>query len=160
MMKFNRNICTLTALSLFLFACNETAASKIQTDNQSSSQAQPSYAEITFDNIFHDFGNIKEGEIAKTIFKFTNTGDAPLIISNVKSTCGCTVPECKQPPLAPGEEGEITVGFNSQYLLDGIDAISGDEITIESTDPVKPAVLRGVGDKNYLYLVMPQRLTT
>jgi DNA polymerase III subunit beta len=58
------------------------------------------------------------------------------------------------------EGSEITVGFNSQYLLDGIDAISGDEITIESTDPVKPAVLRGVGDKNYLYLVMPQRLTT
>ena len=54
MMKFNRNICTLIALSLFLFSCNETAASKIQTDNQSSSQAQPSYAEITFDNIFHD----------------------------------------------------------------------------------------------------------
>jgi len=55
---------------------------------------------------------------------------------------------------------EITIGFNSQYLMDGIDAIKGDEITIESTDPVKPAVLRGVGDKNYLYLVMPQRLTS
>ena len=56
--------------------------------------------------------------------------------------------------------GEITIGFNSQYLMDGIDAVKGDEITIESTDPVKPAVLRGVGDKNYLYLVMPQRLTS
>ncbi|MBJ7271983.1 MAG: DNA polymerase III subunit beta, partial [Ilumatobacteraceae bacterium] len=55
---------------------------------------------------------------------------------------------------------EITIGFNSQYLMDGIDAVKGDEITIESTDPVKPAVLRGVGDKNYLYLVMPQRLTS
>ena len=56
--------------------------------------------------------------------------------------------------------GEITIGFNSQYLMDGIDAVKGDEITIESTDPVKPAVLRGVGDKSYLYLVMPQRLTS
>ena len=46
------------------------------------------------------------------------------------------------------------------HLIDGIDAVKGDEITIESTDPVKPAVLRGVGDKNYLYLVMPQRLTS
>ncbi|MFZ9247891.1 MAG: hypothetical protein ACO23K_06425 [Ilumatobacteraceae bacterium] len=54
----------------------------------------------------------------------------------------------------------MTIGFNSQYLMDGIDAVKGDEITIESTDPVKPAVLRGVGDKNYLYLVMPQRLTS
>ena len=44
--------------------------------------------------------------------------------------------------------------------MDGIDAVKGDEVPIESTDPVKPAVLRGVGDKNYLYLVMPQRLTS
>ena len=73
-MKFNIHVCVVLASSLFLFACNETAASKIKAVNQSSSQAQPSYAEITFDNIFHDFGNIKEGEIAKTIFKFTNTG--------------------------------------------------------------------------------------
>jgi DNA polymerase-3 subunit beta len=55
---------------------------------------------------------------------------------------------------------EVTVGFNPEYLAAGIEAVSGDEITIETTDPIKPAVLRGVRADEYLYLVMPQRLTT
>jgi DNA polymerase-3 subunit beta len=54
---------------------------------------------------------------------------------------------------------EMTVGFNPEYLAAGIEAVSGDEITIETTDPQRPAVLRGVGANDYLYLVMPQRLT-
>lgn len=54
---------------------------------------------------------------------------------------------------------EITLGFNSDYLLQGIEAITTEEISIQTTEPVKPAVLRGVGDPHYLYLVMPQRLT-
>ena len=54
---------------------------------------------------------------------------------------------------------EITVGFNPEYLAAGIEAVTGDEITIQTTDPIKPAVLRGVGAPDYLYLVMPQRLT-
>jgi len=54
---------------------------------------------------------------------------------------------------------DITVGFNPEYLSAGIEAVTGDEITIQTTDPIKPAVLRGVGAPDYLYLVMPQRLT-
>ena len=77
-MIFNRNILIIAGLSFFLIACNDSAASKIKADNQSNAQAQPSYAEITFDKIFHDFGNVKEGEIAKTIFTFTNTGENDL----------------------------------------------------------------------------------
>ena len=92
-MVLNRNILMTVSLSLFLFSCNETAASKVKTDNKSSSQAQPSYAEITFDKIFHDFGNVNEGEIAKTIFSFTNTGENDLYIVDAVGSCGCTVPK-------------------------------------------------------------------
>ena len=53
---------------------------------------------------------------------------------------------------------EMTVGFNPEYLAAGVEAVVGDEITIETSDPIKPAVLRGVGAEDYLYLVMPQRL--
>jgi DNA polymerase-3 subunit beta len=53
----------------------------------------------------------------------------------------------------------MTVGFNPEYLAAGIEAVTGDEITIQTTDPQRPAVLRGVGAEDYLYLVMPQRLT-
>ena len=75
MMILNRNIFIIISLSLLLFSCNETAASKIKNDGKLNSQVQPSYAEITFDKIFHDFGNVNEGEIAETIFEYTNTPD-------------------------------------------------------------------------------------
>ncbi len=53
----------------------------------------------------------------------------------------------------------MTIGFNPDYLAAGIDAVAGEQLLIETTDPVKPAVLRGADSPGYLYLVMPQRLT-
>jgi DNA polymerase-3 subunit beta len=53
----------------------------------------------------------------------------------------------------------MTIGFNPDYLAAGIDAVAGEQLMIETTDPVKPAVLRGPDSPGYLYLVMPQRLT-
>ena len=114
MMILNRNIFIIISLSVLLFSCNETAASKIKTDVKSSSQAQPSYAEITFDKIFHDFGNVNEGVIAKTIFSFTNTGENDLYIVDAVGSCGCTVPKYpKNIPIKPGENGEIEVNFDT-----------------------------------------------
>ena len=114
MMILNRNIFIIIILSVLLFSCNETAASKIKTDVKSSSQAQPSYAEITFDKISHDFGNVNEGEIAKTIFTFTNTGENDLYIVDAVGSCGCTVPKYpKNIPIKPGENGEIEVNFDT-----------------------------------------------
>ena len=80
MMIFNRNIFLIISLSFLLFSCNETAASKIKTDGISNSQVQPSYGEITFDRIFHDFGNVNEGKIAETTFAFTNTPDGSQLL--------------------------------------------------------------------------------
>ncbi|MDA9276493.1 DUF1573 domain-containing protein [Flavobacteriaceae bacterium] len=102
------------SLSLLLFSCNETAASKIKADSKSSSDLKPSYAEITFDKISHDFGNVNEGEIAKTIFTFTNTGENDLYIVDAVGSCGCTVPKYpKNIPIKPGENGEIEVNFDT-----------------------------------------------
>ncbi|WP_340154061.1 DUF1573 domain-containing protein [uncultured Marivirga sp.] len=71
--------------------------------------------EITFEESNHDFGDITQGDVVEHIFKFENTGKQPLIISNVKTTCGCTVPSFpKGEAIAPGEKGEITVKFNSR----------------------------------------------
>jgi len=113
-MILNRNIFIIIILSVLLFSCNETAASKIKTDVKSSPQAQPSYAEITFDKIFHDFGYVNEGVIAKTIFSFTNTGENDLYIVDAVGSCGCTVPKYpKNIPIKPGENGEIEVNFDT-----------------------------------------------
>lgn len=70
--------------------------------------------EFSFSKEMHDFGTINEGDIVTHVFEFTNTGDAPLIVSSATASCGCTVPEKPSKPIAPGETGEIKVQFNSR----------------------------------------------
>ncbi len=62
----------------------------------------------------YDFGHIDEGEIVTHVYKFKNTGGEPLVISNCKGSCGCTVPTWPKEPIPPGGEGEIKVEFNSK----------------------------------------------
>jgi len=71
-------------------------------------------AKMEFDNIRHRYGEVEEGAIVTHAFKFKNTGKAPLIISNAKSTCGCTVPEWPKEPIPIGGEGEIFVKFDTK----------------------------------------------
>ena len=109
-----RNFLTIIILSFFFSACNESASSKINPNNKSSIQKESNYAEITFDRVFHDFGMVSEGEIAKTIFKFTNTSENDLYIVDAMGSCGCTVPKYpKNVPIKPGGTGEIEVNFDT-----------------------------------------------
>ncbi len=68
---------------------------------------------MTFAEEKHDFGDINQGDKVKHTFTFENTGNEPLIISNVQVTCGCTASEWPRDPIAPGEEASITILFNS-----------------------------------------------
>ena len=113
-MLYLRNFLTLITLTFFFSACSESASSKINPDIKSSIQKESSYAEITFDRVFHDFGLVSEGEIVKTVFKFTNTSDNDLYIVDALGSCGCTVPKYpKNVPIKPGETGEIEVNFDT-----------------------------------------------
>ncbi|MFK7936957.1 MAG: DUF1573 domain-containing protein [Saprospiraceae bacterium] len=70
-------------------------------------------AKIEFVETNYDFGTVEEGEVVKKTFSFTNIGKAPLLISDARSTCGCTVADYPKEPIAPGEAGEIEVNFNT-----------------------------------------------
>ncbi|MFV8356011.1 DUF1573 domain-containing protein [Flavobacterium sp. XS1P32] len=59
-----------------------------------------------------DYGKVNKNDNGSRDFIFTNTGNAPLIISNVLSTCGCTVPTKPEEPILPGKKGKITVKYN------------------------------------------------
>lgn len=75
--------------------------------------AQAKFARMSFDKVEHDFGAIAAGTPQQAIFTFKNIGDAPLIITNARSSCGCTVPDYpRNTPIAPGESGELLVMFN------------------------------------------------
>ena len=69
---------------------------------------------IEFEETEFDWGTIAQGDKVSYIFKFTNTGDEPLIIKDAKGSCGCTVPQWPKAPIEPGEAGEIKVVFNSK----------------------------------------------
>lgn len=69
---------------------------------------------FAFEEEIHDFGTIKDGDVVEHIFTFVNTGDAPLIISDAKGSCGCTVPEKPTGPIPVGGTGELKVKFNSK----------------------------------------------
>jgi hypothetical protein len=69
---------------------------------------------LEFEETTYDFGIIKSGPIVSQVFTFTNTGDEPLIVTEVRGSCGCTVPQWPRAPLAPGETASITVEFNSK----------------------------------------------
>jgi len=68
---------------------------------------------ISFEEDFHDFGKIKSGEKITYAFKFKNTGKSVLIISNVSTSCGCTVSAYPKQPIKPGEESSVDVSFDS-----------------------------------------------
>jgi hypothetical protein len=69
---------------------------------------------ITWDKKTHDFGDIVQGDKVEHTFYFTNTGNEPLLITNVQVSCGCTTPKgWPRDPVAPGGKGELTVAFNS-----------------------------------------------
>ena len=69
---------------------------------------------IAFKEASHDFGTATEGEVLKHVYTFTNTGDAPYMISRVETPCGCTEPIYSQKPVNPGEEGTVEVHFNTE----------------------------------------------
>ena len=75
---------------------------------QSSEQA-----EFKFNEEKHDFGKIPQGTPVTTVFTFTNVGTAPLILSEVRPTCGCTIADYTKTPVKPGDSGAIKITYNA-----------------------------------------------
>ena len=73
-------------------------------------------ASIDFETEVIDFGTIQQNSNGLRTFTFTNTGNAPLIISNVKSSCGCTVPTYSKEAISPGATGEIEIKYDTKRL--------------------------------------------
>lgn len=68
---------------------------------------------LTLETNTFDFGDIFQGDVVEHTFKFTNTGNQPLLITNIQTSCGCTTPQWPRDPIMPGGKGELKVGFNS-----------------------------------------------
>ena len=90
------------------FNSNALAQEEIQE------QAVVNGAAISIDKAVHDYGTIENGANGVCVFTVTNTGNAPLIISSCKGSCGCTVPTWPKAPIAPGATAEISVKYDTK----------------------------------------------
>jgi hypothetical protein len=93
---------------------------------------------ITFIVNQADLGDLRQGEKAEYLFEFTNMGNKPLVIQNVISTCGCTVPQWPKEPVKPGEKSVLKVVFDSSGKIGRQNKI----ITIRSNVPGPDKKLR------------------
>ena len=128
------NLLSVFALVLVLGSCDQKndQAAKIDALEQKIAQLEnqntavtPTNAQTTttaddstlgsfqFAEEEFDFGTINEGQVIEHLFNFTNNGQAPLVISNITASCGCTSPEWTKTPVNPGEKGFVKVVFNS-----------------------------------------------
>ena len=111
-------VLVLSAVCLMAFtSCKENAAKKIEESNVAAAAERDAVASkfpvLAFDKMEHDFGEIEKNTPVETTFAYENKGDAPLVITDIKSSCGCTVPQdWSREPLAPGDSGKFTVKFN------------------------------------------------
>ncbi|MFO7789241.1 MAG: DUF1573 domain-containing protein [Bacteroidales bacterium] len=94
-------------LSLIFIAGISLSAQNNQSANTDS---------IVFEKTTHDYGTIKQNADGNCEFEFTNTGENPLVLSNVRASCGCTVPTWPRKPIQPGETGLIKVKYNTARM--------------------------------------------
>lgn len=105
-MKRTVNTFLLVAFVLSLFNAAPTEFDKYDSK----------IAVIKFKTEVIDYGTIIQNSDGSRLFSFINEGDAPLLITNVKTTCGCTVPSYSKAPILPGESGEIQIKYNTKKL--------------------------------------------
>lgn len=114
-----RIVFAFAAVGMFFIgvSCKDKASNKVVANNVETASERDEVSKklpvMKFEKQEHDFGTIVQGTPQETVFTFTNTGEAPLIITDARSSCGCTVPQYpKNTPIAPGETGEMVVKFN------------------------------------------------
>ena len=118
-----------------------TTATTAPATNPAATSAAPAapvgpLTSLVFEEDTYDFGEIMEGEKVVHVYKFNNTGKEPLVISNAKGSCGCTVPEWPREPIPVGGSGEIRVQFDSKGKGKVGGATQAKKVTITAnTDP-------------------------
>lgn len=95
--------------------------------------AQPG---LMAESLTHDFGEVLQGESVEHRFRFQNTGDQPLELSNLRSSCGCTAALLSARRLEPGGMGELQVTFDSR----GFQGRVQKHVTVDTNDPAHPVL--------------------
>jgi len=142
--------------TVFIYAANAQPSVK-----SNAAKNNPNSAVITFDNLVHDYGTVQKGADGNCEFKFKNTGKEPLILADVKASCGCTIPSWSKEPVLPGRTGTIKVNYTKM----GNPGVISKQITVTSNAKNSTVVLsikgtvveNNVPDKQPNSTVSPQK---
>ena len=104
-----KKVICLSLIALFFASFTLQA----QEADKKQSNKKEKVAEITFESLEHNYGNIYKGDNGECEFVFKNTGKAPLTITNCRASCGCTVPSWPKDPIAPGKKSVIRVKYDT-----------------------------------------------
>lgn len=107
--SIQNTIFAIAVVAMVLLPALASAQSDVVADNER-------YAIAKFDKLSHDFGEIERGTEAVAIFTITNQGQAPLVVENVKVSCGCTIVKWNSEPVMPQDTIQIKVSYNSNIV--------------------------------------------
>ena len=113
MRKVNRAIWSVSLTFFMVSGLSAMAQDVKQQDAKPDVKKTGKAPEIVFDYLVYDYGTIYEGDPGECEFKFKNTGKEPLVLSNVYSSCGCTVPDWPKDPIMPGKTSTIKVKYST-----------------------------------------------
>jgi hypothetical protein len=129
-----KKLSLLLLLAVFGFAVQAQDAA-VKADSTAKAD-NPNAPEMTFEKETHDYGTIKQGADGGCEFKFKNTGKEPLVISNARGSCGCTVPTWPKEPIMKGQTGTIKVHYDTKRV-----GAFTKTVTIESNGKSNPRTL-------------------
>lgn len=110
---------------------------QLKTEQAATQAENPNAPVIKFDKTVHDYGTMQQHGDGKCEFKFTNEGKEPLILSNVRSSCGCTVPTWPRQPVLPGQSEVIKVKYDTKRI-----GMINKSIHVYSNSKVSPLTLK------------------
>ena len=129
-----RKLVTIFAITVFAVSNSCSQTNNQVTENENGPK-------IEFKNTEHDYGTIVQGSDGKCEFEFTNTGKEALVLNDVHSTCGCTIPSWPKEPIKAGESAIITVVYNTNRL-----GPINKSITVASNATSTPIILKIKGN--------------
>ncbi|QQS50005.1 MAG: DUF1573 domain-containing protein [Bacteroidota bacterium] len=100
----------LLALASFSISCSQTSQAEPNVDIDAQGPV------IKFKDLNHDFGTIEQDGNGTYEFEFKNEGNEPLLLENVRSSCGCTIPQWPKEPIAPGQSSNIVVKYDTRRV--------------------------------------------
>ncbi len=151
-----KKIFSVLVLCMVIVATSFAQAKDVKTETKAVKVTeQVQGPQITFQDKTIDYGVVAQESDPYRTFKFENTGNEPLVITNAKGSCGCTVPQYSKDPIGPGETGEIKVRYDTKRLGKFIKTVTlttnqGEEkvvLTIKGEVKKKPAESEGIPSK-------------